>query len=49
MRSFTMEEAAAKIGTHVRRIVNVSGVLSILVGTVIRADAVDGSYLVKVI
>ena len=49
MSAFTMEEAAAKIGKRVRRIVKISGVTSILVGTVIRADAVDDGYFVSVI
>jgi hypothetical protein len=49
MRAFTMEEAAAKIGKRVRRIVDIAGVTSILVGTVIRADAVDDGYIVGVV
>jgi hypothetical protein len=49
MGAFSMEEAAAKIGQRVRRIVNIAGVPSILVGTVIRADAVDDGDLVSVI
>jgi hypothetical protein len=47
--AFTLEEAAAKIGKRVRRIVDIAGVTSILVGTVIRADAVDEGYTVRVI
>ena len=37
MSAFTMEEAAAEIGTRVRRMMKISGVTSILVGTVIWA------------
>src|SRR5262249_19540491 len=48
-RAFTMEEAAAKIGKRVRRMVDIAGVTSILVGTVIRADAVDDGYTVGVV
>jgi hypothetical protein len=47
--AFRMEEAAAKSGQRVRRMMNIPGVHSILVGTVIRADAVDDGYLVSVI
>jgi hypothetical protein len=49
MSAFTMEEAAAKIGKRVRRVVDIGGVTAILVGTVIRADAVDEGYIVGVI
>ena len=49
MGAFRMEEAAAKVGQRVRRMMNIPGVPSILVGTVIRADAVDDGYLVSVI
>ena len=49
MSGFTMEEATAKIGKRVRRIVNTVGVTSILVGTVIRADAVDDGDIVGVV
>jgi hypothetical protein len=49
MSAFTLEEVRAKIGKRVRRIVNISGVTSIMVGTVIRADAVDDGYTVSVI
>jgi hypothetical protein len=49
MRAFTMDEAAAKIGKRVRSMVDIAGVTSILVGTVIRADAVDDGYIVGVV
>jgi hypothetical protein len=49
MNAFSMEEAAIKIGKRARRIVNISGVTSTLVGTVIRADAVDDGHIVSVI
>jgi hypothetical protein len=49
MSAFTLEEVRAKIGKRVRRIVNTAGVTSILVGTVIRADAVNDGYIVSVI
>jgi hypothetical protein len=49
MRAFTMDEAAAKIGKRVRSMVDIAGVTSILVGTVIRADAVDDGYIVSVV
>jgi len=49
MSTFTLEEVRAKIGKRVRRIVDVAGVTSIMVGTVIRADAVDDGYTVSVI
>jgi hypothetical protein len=45
MRAFTMEEATAKIGKRVRSIADISGATSILVGTVIQADAVDDGYI----
>jgi hypothetical protein len=43
------ESQAAEIGKRMRRIVNIAGVTSILVGTVIRADAGDDGYIVSVI
>lgn len=49
MGAFSMEEAAAKTGKRVRRIVSISGATSILIGTVIRADAGDEGYIVSVI
>lgn len=49
MSGFTMEEATAKIGTRVRSMVDLAGVTSILVGTVIRADAVDDGDIVGVV
>jgi hypothetical protein len=49
MSAFSMEEAAAKIGKRVRRIVTCAGMTSIMIGTVIRADAVDEGYTVSVI
>jgi hypothetical protein len=49
MRAFTREEAAAKIGKRVRSMVDIAGVTSILVGMVIRADAVDDGDIVGVV
>jgi hypothetical protein len=49
MHAFTREEAAAKIGTRVRSMVDIAGVTSILVGTVIRTDAVDDGDIVGVV
>jgi hypothetical protein len=49
MRAFTREEAAAKISTRVRSMVDIAGVLSILVSIVKRADAVDDGDIVGVV
>jgi hypothetical protein len=49
MSAFTMEEAAATIGKRVRSMVDIAGVTSIMVSTVIRADAVDEGYIVGVV
>jgi len=48
MSAFTMEEAAAKIGKRVRRIVTCAGITSLMIGPVIRADAVDEGSTVRV-
>jgi len=48
MSAFTVEEAAAKIGKRVRRMVTCAGMTSLMIGTVIRADAVDEGYTVSV-
>jgi hypothetical protein len=49
MSALSMEDASAQIGRRVRRIVNFSGVTSLFVSTVIRADAVEEGSTVGVI
>ena len=49
MSALTREETAAKIGQRVRSMMDITGVTSILVSTVIRADAVDVGDIVGVV
>jgi hypothetical protein len=44
MGTFSMEVAAAKIGKRLRRVENIVGVPALLVGPVIRVDAVEAHH-----